>query len=505
LPGGPAKDAVLEPCRRLISWSAFGFVFTQLSYLGADSAILAGTAGLRLSEMVGANFFLSGLAGVLVAGAIAAVTARTKWTPTVGLLAYTAVVMGALVMTSHAAARLEYRATLILLTASHQAAAASWVGSMPYLVLALARSPDSDIALRVCNRFSRLAVIGVAILIASGAAMSLAYVGSADAVYGTTYGAMIASKVALLGILLFLGAANFLIVRKPESMAAWLLPRLRRFAEAEVGIGFTVILAAASLTSQPPAADLRAGRVSAAEIAERMSPRWPHLDTPRLSELSPATPLGFNDAERKQPGLQSFVPGASYSPNTPGDIAWSEYNHHWAGLIVLSAGVLAVLARSGAAGWARNWPLAFLGLAVFLFLRADPENWPLGPRSFWQSFAVADVLQHRLFVLLIVAFAGFEWGVQTGRITSPRAGLIFPLVCATGGALLLTHSHSLGNIKEELLAELSHIPLAIFGVTAGWARWLELRLTGSPRRVSAWIWPVCFVLIGIVLLNYRES
>jgi hypothetical protein len=52
---------------------------------------------------------------------------------------------------------------------------------------------------------------------------------------------------------------------------------------------------------------------------------------------------------------------------------------------------------------------------------------------------------------------------------------------------LLTHSHSLGNIKEELLAELSHIPLAIFGVTAGWARWLELRLTGSPRRVSAWI------------------
>lgn len=168
-------------------------------------------------------------------------------------------------------------------------------------------------------------------------------------------------------------------------------------------------------------------------------------------------------------------------------------------------GLLAVLARSGIAGWARNWPLAFLGLAVFIFLRADPENWPLGPRSFWQSFAVADVLQHRLFVLLIVAFAGFEWSVQTGRIPSGRAGLVFPMVCAIGGALLLTHSHSLGNIKEELLAELSHSTLAILAVAAGWSRWLELRLDGSWRRAPAWIWPICFVFIGVILLNYREG
>jgi copper resistance protein D len=103
-----------------------------------------------------------------------------------------------------------------------------------------------------------------------------------------------------------------------------------------------------------------------------------------------------------------FPSGASYHPNTLDDIAWPEYNHHWGGLIVLTVGLLAVLARSGAAHCARNWPLAFLGLAVFLFLRADPENWPLGPRSFWQSFAVADVLQYRLCVLFIVAFADFE-------------------------------------------------------------------------------------------------
>jgi hypothetical protein len=79
-------------------------------------------------------------------------------------------------------------------------------------------------------------------------------------------------------------------------------------------------------------------------------------------------------------------------------------------------------------------------------------------------------------VLLIVAFAVFEWRVQLSRIRVERAGLVFPVVCAAGGALLLTHSHSLGNVKEEFLAELSHIPLALLAVMAGWSRWLELRL-----------------------------
>jgi putative copper resistance protein D len=82
---------------------------------------------------------------------------------------------------------------------------------------------------------------------------------------------------------------------------------------------------------------------------------------------------------------------------------------------------------------------------------------------------------------------------------------VFPAVCAVGGALLLTHTHALTNINEELLIELSHLPLAIFAVAAGWSRWLELRLSGPQRRIPAWIWPFCFVLIGVVLLNYREA
>ena len=47
--------------------------------------------------------------------------------------------------------------------------------------------------------------------------------------------------------------------------------------------------------------------------------------------------------------------------------------------------------------------------------------------------------------------------------------------------------------------------LALAGIGAGWARWLELRLTGRGARIAGWVWPVCFLICGVVLLIYREA
>ncbi|HEX3473069.1 MAG TPA: hypothetical protein VHT28_17960, partial [Silvibacterium sp.] len=269
---------------------------------------------------------------------------------------------------------------------------------------------------------------------------------------------------------------------------------------------FTAILAAASLTSQPPAIDLTHQDVlSRHEIAERMSWKWPQLDSPKASDFPPRVSLSEHLAD------SSFAGG---SVNDPLDQRWSEYNHQWSGLIVLSAGLLALVSRFRGQGWARNWPLLFFGLAIFIFLRADPETWPLGPRPFWASFAESDVLEHRLFVVLITAFVVFEWAVETGRLKAHQAALIFPAICAAGGALLLTHSHGTGNLRDELFAEWSHTPIALLGATAGWGRWLELRspqdndvpdLRSGIVRIASWIWPICLVLVGLVLINYRES
>jgi putative copper resistance protein D len=56
-----------------------------------------------------------------------------------------------------------------------------------------------------------------------------------------------------------------------------------------------------------------------------------------------------------------------------------------------------------------------------------------------------------------------------------------------------------------LLIEVSHTPLAHIGVTAGWARWLELRLDGTASRIASYLWPTAFMLVGLLLLFYREA
>ncbi len=403
-------------------------------------------------------------------------------------------------------ARFDYRAPLVAFTFLHQAATAVWLGGLPYLLIAIRRAPTADFARRLSARFSQLALVSVAVLASAGLLLSFAYVGSFKAVYGTSYGAMVATKVFLFGLLLFLGALNFQLVRRGP--ASSILASLKRFGEAEIGIGITVILTAASLTSLPPAADLAHDRVTGQEIFARMSPRSPRFASPSVREL----PEDIYAAQKKafesgSLSTESYVPGQTGTrPNTPAEKAWSEYNHHWAGIVVLAMGLLALVAQAGQVSWARHWPLAFFGLSAFLFLRSDPETWPLGPVGFWATLADPEVLLHRFFALLVIALAVFEWRVQTGRVASGRARLVFPVLVAVSGALLLTHSHSLGNLKEEVLAELSHIPLAILGVTLGWSRWLELRLPAEnqTRNAMARLWPLCLVLISIVLLNYRE-
>ena len=495
--GLAGKDAMARSFRWLV-WASASLAAAAFCLAAANSAVLMGTTDLRLSEIAGADFWRAAI--LIIAGAAAvALSAAGRWRAPLAGCACAAILVGS-TLGSHSAARVEYRWPLMALTLAHHAAGAAWIGGLPYLLVALRRAPDNAAAARLTGRFSRLAMMSVPVLLAAGAGLGLRYVGSAAALAGTTYGAMLMAKVFLTAVLLLLGALNLNIVRSVRGGAFPPLLPLRRFAEVEVGIGFTVLLTAASLTSTPPAVDVVSDRVTPQAIAQRMAPRWPRMETPSFAELSPAAALAVPQ-DANLPG--SFVPGQLQQPNTPADIAWSEYNHHWAGLVVLAVGILAVLARRFP--WARHWPLAFLGLAVFLLIRADSENWPLGPRGFWESFQVAEVAQHRLFVLLIVAFALFEWAVATRRLAPQRAGLVFPLVCAVGGALLMTHSHSLGNVKEEFLAELSHIPLAILAVLAGWSRWLEIRLPRDRTRAVAWIWPVCFVLIGAVLALYRES
>ena len=503
--GGDVED-IKDSCLGWTRRFALALIVAQTFYLVANAFILMKSVEIGLSDIIGANFVL---AGTLCLGAcfiIVALSSARRAHSGRGFLLPAAAIITSSSLTSHAMARLEHRLPLVFVTALHQLATAAWLGALPFLLIAIRRASCPDLVRKLSARFSRLALISVAILGSAGLILSFSYVGSLSAIYGTSYGAMVVAKAILLGLLLFLGALNFQLVRHGE--ASVILASLKRFGEAEIGIGVTVILAAASLTSLPPAVDLTQDRVSGPEIYARMTPRLPRLSSPAKKDLPEDVYAAQKRAfEMGSLSTESFVPGQSGTrPNTPAEKAWSECNHHWSGILVLSVGLLALLAQTGKISWARNWPLLFLGLSIFLFLRSDPEVWPLGPNGFWVTFADPEVLLHRIFAVLVVALAVFEWRVQTGRVASANMRLVFPMLVAVSGALLLTHSHSLGNVKEEVLAELSHIPLAILAVIAGWSRWLELRLP-VENRARAWLtrlWPVCISLIGILLLNYRE-
>jgi putative copper resistance protein D len=81
---------------------------------------------------------------------------------------------------------------------------------------------------------------------------------------------------------------------------------------------------------------------------------------------------------------------------------------------------------------------------------------------------------------------------------------VFPVLSAVGGMMLLTHSHSIANVKDLMLMEMTHMPLAVFAIWSGWTRWLELRLEGRAQIIAGRLWPVFFCLTAITLLFYRE-
>ena len=400
-----------------------------------------------------------------------------------------AALVGSSAAISHAVARVEHRALLMLVDGVHQLAAAIWVGGLLHLLIALRGGADGAAVPRssahdLARRFSTLALASVATLVVAGLGLTAAYVGDAAALVGTAYGVMVLTKAALLIAILGVAAVNFRSVRRATAWHGGI--RLRRLAEVETGLAVTVLFAAASLTSLPPAADV-VDRATIGEVAARFAAFPPRLASPAIGDLLDQTKPLAGPAE-----IRLAI-----------EREWSEFNHHWAGMFVLTMGLAAIAHRAGVRA-ARHWPLLLVVLAVFLFVRNDPEVWPLGPIGFWASLAQPEILQHRVFTMVAMVFGVFEWAVRAGRLAPRPWAFVFPCVCAVGGGLLLTHSHAVFDIKEAFLMEVTHAPIGVLGAFAGWARWLELRLPAA-EPLAGRLWPACLTAIGVLLLLYSEG
>src|ERR1017187_5653462 len=475
VPGNPESiEKMQSGSWTLLRFSTIGLIVMQVPYLYVNSAVLMTTAEIGFRAVIGANFFLSG--SIVLAAAVAAyLVARQQWEVAPWLLPVLAMtVLGASVMTNHAASRLDGRPLLIILTTIHEAATAFWIGGLRFLVLALFRDKEEEARWHITERFSRVALVSVGAIVFSGLGMSIRYIASWRAVLGTAYGVMVTAKVLMLAALMLLGGINFWLLRRTSKDRV--MPRLRRLIEAEVGIGITVILTAASLTSQPPAVDQVSETVTMHQIFQRIKPVVPRLTYHYVEEATGPTPgtelAGSAVAPQTQPVYN--VDGVPLTTRLINNSIESESNHHWMGVVVLAMGLLALLARSGKAPWAEYWPLLLIGIAIFIFLQADTECWPVGWKSFGACWADPEVFQHRMAALVSVGFAIFELRVRQRKRDGGGMALVFPLMCAIGGAVLLTHSHAITNVKENLLVELSHVPMGLIAVFAGWARWLAV-------------------------------
>jgi putative copper resistance protein D len=175
-------------------------------------------------------------------------------------------------------------------------------------------------------------------------------------------------------------------------------------------------------------------------------------------------------------------------------------------LLLLAMSVLAIVGRSQHGGWGRHWPLGFIGLGIFVFLRTSANDmvWPFGPRGVWETMAGdAEVLQHRLGALVVVLLGLVEWRAR--RRPAGRLSYVFPVLAAAGGLLLLTHSHAAFEPRRYYLIQVTHTTMGALAVLLACARLLELRLPAPTNRVAGAVSNLAMLLIALVLVFYQEA
>ncbi len=283
-----ARDGALQPAVA----AAFLLALTQLLSLALSLWALADFYDrLPLSEFLRAGFVRTTLAyaaGAIALGSALVFLRRRPRQPLRWCAAFTAALFLAAVGARlvHGASRTEEAALLMSVTALHQVSAALWVGGLIHLVALrrLCRSEPLGESLwaEAVQRFSRLALVSMALLTGSGFFLAWRYISGWEEVLATPYGTLVAAKTALLGAALVPAAFNFFLVRARSQGVRTLVPT---FAEAEALLGAILLLVAAGLVSHPPAVDVGA-QAAFAEVSALFAPAVPDLSPPTFHSVA---------------------------------------------------------------------------------------------------------------------------------------------------------------------------------------------------------------------------
>lgn len=497
------QEIVLLNSIRLLRLGAYVLAGSQLVDVMLKAAMLAAALDeFPLAAYLATDGFAAGVIRAVLAFALGLLCqrllqsayGRPAWIAA-ALLSIALLISGAWLV--HGAGSLDDRKQLMFLTAVHQYCAAVWVGGVLQL-LSLWRLSARHPAVKpfwpiALTRFSWLGIASVTLLLLTGGSLAWTYVGSWKGLFGTGYGSLVLAKAVLLSLALGLAALNFRAGRRwrRDYRSGEVSRKVPRHVETEALLLISILFIAATLSSQPPAVDIGDETASLSEVAGRFAPKLPRLTSPARGELSAVSADRLDAADNSQSEVLA-------------DAAWSDFNHNVAGLFVAVISIVAVLGYARGYAWARFWPLGFVGLSLLLFLRTDAE-WPLGPMGFWESiFGDSEILQHRIGLLLAFTLGIMETRVRISTEVYTRLAYCFPLICILGGLLLLTHSHSGFQLRTEYLIQVTHAAMGLLAIVMACGRWLELRLAAPMGRLGGVVSMLAMLLIGMVLMFYRE-
>jgi copper transport protein len=199
------------------------------------------------------RLLLLGVLPALLVGAVGPLAAGRRRIPAFVCGTVIAAGLGATWAAASHAATGAHGGTALVADVAHLLAASVWVGG---LATALTLLPFTEVAGTAVHRFSRLAMVCVGVLVVTGLFQAWLRVQTPAAVLTTTYGRLLAAKIAVLVTVLTVAYLARVRLRRADRSGL----RLGRLLAAETA-GVAVVLAlTAVLVQSPPAAQAYAAR-----------------------------------------------------------------------------------------------------------------------------------------------------------------------------------------------------------------------------------------------------
>jgi copper resistance protein D len=185
---------------------------------------------------------------------------------------------------------------------------------------------------------------------------------------------------------------------------------------------------------------------------------------------------------------------------------YSLFMHHSSGVALIVIGILLIsdrLTRGRIAAIQLGIAFLWLGFGAHVFVRSDPDAWPIGPAGFLESLSMPasrEWIQHKLLSLIPMAL-----GVWTlwSRHAKPTPYMTYAMgaVVAVGGAALLVHQHL--NHPSMDMVNIQHRAMAVTSILIA-GSFVTNGLVSGTRRLLPYMVACGLLILGLQLAFYIE-